>query len=514
VIAQLMRREPLWMVGTGIVVAALWGGLIPAEAQQPSAVALLPALLLGGGNRRATLFDAALPIRGRTLFTARLLFLLATIWLPVCAAAAMLLARGQAEAAAGFCASAMVITLAGVFGLTARIQEFDSGFSRVVFFVVAIIAIIVPVLWEGNAGTVLLVSGLLAAWRLAQVWPRIPEGFQAAPIEPRRALVEKQTRAFGGGWLSILPLVRAAMPRLVVVMLVMVAFQGLMGSWTYGVVASFGLPSMARRASRWLWGLPISRRTLLAITVVPYLATMAGSFAVGAWLRVFDRGRETPVVMYDQSTRHVECWRFVRGTVAPVVQAPWGETAHPEGTRLLGGVAYNPFVVMPRSSPQFVEWQFLRATEAIYGRPISSAEYRRLDRRVLRPLSLQWQGVLMNTAVMLVTAMFGVFCFTLFEMRPFALMSTTVRGLVGVLAMVLAFGPVLAVDLIAGFGGVGNLTSNAAAAALALRLSAYPWLAAVMVAAGYSVLQWQFRALEAGRQIDTIGARLIEQRSI
>jgi hypothetical protein len=514
VIAQLIRREPLWIVGAGVVVAALWGGLIPADVQQPTAVGLLPALLLGaGGNRRATLFDAALPISGRTLITARLLFMLATIWLPVCAAAGMLLARGQAEGAAEFWASGMVITAAGVFGLTARIEEFDSSMPRAVFFVVAAIAIFIPAFWEGHAAVVFLVSGLLAAGRLAMVWPRIPAGFQAAAIEPRRAQVEKRARGHGGLWFAVLPLLRAALPRLVLVMLAVIAFQGVMGSWTYGAVAGFGVPAMARRASRWLWALPISRRTLLAITIGPYLACMAGSFAVGAWLRVFDRGRERPVVMYDESTRHVECWRFVRGTAAPVVQAPWGETARPEGTRFLGWVAYNPFVVMPRSSPRFVEWQFQRATEAIYGRPISTLEYRTLDRRALRPLSLRWPAVLMNTAVILVIAIFGVFCFTVFESRPFARMSKTVRGLVGVLAMVLAFGTVLSFDF-AGLAAGGSLTSSAAASFLALRLSAYPWLGVVMVAVAYGMLQWQFHTLEAGRQVDTIGARLIDQRSI
>jgi len=513
VIAQLIRREPLWMVGTGIVVAALWGGLIPAEAQQSSAVALLPALLLGGGNRRATLFDAALPIAARTLLTARLLFLLATIWLPVFAAAAMLLVRGQGEAAAGFCASGMVITLAGVFGLTGRIEQFDSGFSRVAFFTIAVIAVMVPALWVGSSAIVFGAAGSIAAVRLAMVWPRIPAGFQAAPFEPRRARVEKQSRPHGGSWIGVLPLVRAAMPRLVVVMLVVIAFQGLMGSWTYGAIAGFGVPGMARRASRWLWGLPISRRTLLAITIFPYLVCISGSFAVGAWLRVFDRGWDVPVVMYDQNTRHVECWRFSRAAEAPVVQAPWGETAQPAGRRFLAWVAYNPFVVMPRSTPQFVEWQFQRATEAIYGRPIPSAEYRKLDRRSLRPLSLQWRAVLWNTALVLAVAMLGIFCFTIWEWPPFTRLPYRAGTVLTGLAMLAAFGSVISLD-VAGLWGGSNLSSNMVLAIAAVRLAEYPWLAAVLVAAGYGILQWQFAGIEAWRQIDSIGTRLIDQHSI
>jgi hypothetical protein len=516
VIAQLIRREPLWMVATGIVLAALWGGLIPAEAHQPAAVALLPALLLAArNNQRATLFDAALPIPGQTLFTARLLFLLAAICLPVCASAGLLLARAQTEAAAEFCASGMVITAAAVFAMTSRIEEFESSVPRAVFFAVAVIAVFVPPFWGVQAtAIVLLGAGLLAAGRLMVVWPQIPAGFQAAPIEARPARVERQALAHGGGRpIGILPLFRAAMPRLVLIMLLVIALQGLLGSWIYGVVAGFGVPGMARRSSRWLWGLPISRRTLLAITIVPYLACMAGSFAVGAWLRLFYRGSETPVVMYDDNTRNVECWRFARGPAAPVVQAPWGETAHPEGTRFLGWVAYNPFVAMPRSSPQFVEWQFLRATEAIYGRPIPSAEYRKIDRRTLRPLSLQWRAVVMNTALIFAVAMFGIGGFTLFEWRPFARLSKTGQTVLGGVGILAAFGPVLSFDLM-GLAGGAHLGSNVVVAVAALRLSAYPWLAVPIVAAAYALLQWQFAGVEAGKHVNTIGARLIDQRGI
>jgi hypothetical protein len=34
------------------------------------------------------------------------------------------------------------------------------------------------------------------------------------------------------------------------------------------------------------------------------------------------------------------------------------------------------------------------------------------------------------------------------------------------------------------------------------------------VAVMYALLQWQFAGIEAGKQIDTIGTRLIDQRSI
>jgi len=36
---------------------------------------------------------------------------------------------------------------------------------------------------------------------------------------------------------------------------------------------------------------------------------------------------------------------------------------------------YNPYSTEAHNSPQFIEWQFRRATEAVYGKPVPLAEY-------------------------------------------------------------------------------------------------------------------------------------------
>jgi len=512
-IAQLMRREPLWIVGVGVVAAVLWGGLIPAEMRQPTAIGFLMVIMLASrGNRRATLFEAALPIPGRTLIAARFLFILAAIWLPTGCAVAMLMANGQAANAGDLCGSATVLTAAIVFAMTSRIEEFGSSTPSAPFLIGAVIAMTLPEIWTGHAAIVCAVAGLPAAGRLATVWPRIPAGFQAAPFEPRRARIERQTRLHGG-WVGMLPLMRAALPRPVWPLLALVAVQALIGSAIYGAVAGFGIPAMPRRAGRWLWAMPLSRPTLLAITALPFLLCVGGSFALGAWLRPFHRESGMPVSMYDDGARYVELWRVARGGETPVIQAPWGETVHPAGMPVLGWVVYNPFVVAPRSSPQFVEWQFQRATEAIYGRAIPTAEYRKLPWTALRPLSLQWRAGVLSTALMLGIAMLGVFSVTIYEWRPFGRLSKAWRTTFGTVAMVLAFGPVLALDFV-GLGGPIHVGSTGLVMMVALRLSAYPWLAVAIVSAGYAVLQWQFAGVEPAKQAVTIGSRLIDERGI
>jgi hypothetical protein len=52
---------------------------------------------------------------------------------------------------------------------------------------------------------------------------------------------------------------------------------------------------------------------------------------------------------------------------APVIRAPWGETARAATSQMLWQTVHNPFTVEPRNSQRFLEWQFERATASIYG---------------------------------------------------------------------------------------------------------------------------------------------------
>jgi hypothetical protein len=71
----------------------------------------------------------------------------------------------------------------------------------------------------------------------------------------------------------------------------------------------------------------------------------------------------------------LEFWR--RATGEPVIRAPWGETAMADTLSVLRVELQNPYTTNVGNSPRFVEWQFQRATIAVYGHPMTIAQYQR-----------------------------------------------------------------------------------------------------------------------------------------
>ena len=58
-----------------------------------------------------------------------------------------------------------------------------------------------------------------------------------------------------------------------------------------------------------------------------------------------------------------------------MITAPWGETVEAETLQALGATLYNPFTTRKASSARFVDWQFARATERVYGVSMTRADY-------------------------------------------------------------------------------------------------------------------------------------------
>jgi hypothetical protein len=65
----------------------------------------------------------------------------------------------------------------------------------------------------------------------------------------------------------------------------------------------------------------------------------------------------------------LDFWVLARNGNAPLIQAPWGETFQPPVFRKGGFDIYNPFAVGCGNSERFLDWQFNRASVAVYGRP-------------------------------------------------------------------------------------------------------------------------------------------------
>jgi hypothetical protein len=91
----------------------------------------------------------------------------------------------------------------------------------------------------------------------------------------------------------------------------------------------------------------------------------------------------------------LEFWRTGK---APIIESPWGESWQPETVRLRGVAIYNPYSFGPGSSERFCDWQFRRATEAVYGEAIDYAYYK-THRLGVRPLTRQARFAILNLFV-------------------------------------------------------------------------------------------------------------------
>jgi len=130
----------------------------------------------------------------------------------------------------------------------------------------------------------------------------------------------------------------------------------------------------------WLLVLPVSRRRLLLMMLLPWLSlliallslnshirfdTKAPAVATGysdVWQEKPPAGSGTPNVLVPASF-----WRWAWGWKAPAIRSPWGEKTEPRTFIRLGFAFYNPYSVAPDNSARFLEWQLARATEAVCG---------------------------------------------------------------------------------------------------------------------------------------------------
>jgi hypothetical protein len=158
---------------------------------------------------------------------------------------------------------------------------------------------------------------------------------------------------------------------------------GLDRSYSLLVFAFLWAPSFA--PNRFLLGLPVSRRLILAATMAPAVAALLAGAALSSApdQNVGERnppGLSVPIYFLSPDV--------------PVIVAPWGETAEApvqwRGPWFMGsGRLYNPYWVGPENSERFAQWQFQRATSAIYGRPLTFEELRAALAAGLKPVTSQ-----------------------------------------------------------------------------------------------------------------------------
>jgi hypothetical protein len=282
--------------------------------------------------------------------------------------------------------------------------------------------------WPLNLPTAALV-GIMSATTAALVvrlWVKVPQGFLLAPAKPRRVGRLNPRRYlpnFGWAsnwwpaWCSVL---RGWGPGL----FFLPAFQ--FGAvWLGGAFMALPPSGLCRRVE-WLALLPISRRRLLFMMVLPGIAILlVAPFVIAR----FGDAPPTPVVSTTSGTPDVQVpatyWHWATDEDGAVIRSPWGEETHPKTYLRLGLPFYNPYSVAPKNSTRFREWQFARATEAVYGRRLPLAQAAELLKPDWVPATRQFRtkciaalgGLLMFLLMLLLTFWFkagGGGCLTTF----------------------------------------------------------------------------------------------------
>ncbi len=514
-----LRAAPI-MLPVAILAAAStfwWGGL-----------GLLMSLpLLGGVLRfsaeRATVFEAGLPIRARDLFLSRVLFSLLCVQLPMLAWIVVSLVQGRHAWPMHLMIDASLIAaLVVILPYSVRPSEMrpPAWAALLPLLALGVIAAAAIYFLPPEVATILLAVGIVGV--SAGTFVAIPESFQVAPrfmagkagavraIGPglwpvRAASANSETNA---GWYW--PVLRSVVNRgMLLSFAFMALFGALHGPWlVYVTIFAFSGSGSSRTHTRWMHALPLSRRAMLLVLVVPTAVTLLGGVAVGHLIPLpfytesMSRGAprlHTPHYYDNRTNVPLEFWqREPSPRVGPIV-APWGETAEPDTLALPGMTVFNPFTSHEANSQRFIEWQFERATAAVYGHRMTIADYDAGDaRHRTRVTSSPRMWILNGGATLVLFVILMWLCERTYSyraaMRPHRVLDITIP-LIPMVATVADYA--LGVDR-----GTGIIIP--AAEALLLQLSRtlpqYPLVIVVVAAApvivAFKLLEWQFTRTE------------------
>jgi hypothetical protein len=264
------------------------------------------------------------------------------------------------------------------------------------FFLWMFGASLAPIVLPSRDSRIALVVLTLTCWLAAaaiflRTWHTVPKSFQSAHLKPAPVAVSRNTatirRMPDSPWIPVLRTV--------------LRFGGVEFAYLFVLMAVGSLRPMmiiflasawpsARPRVRWLFALPVHRRALLAAVELPIILAFAGGYLVGVHLP------SVPAMPYtrrisvqpsqglpgfslyrlDENCKtlnvlpSVDFWTLANRGIAPVIQAPWGEIFQPPVFHNSGFDIFNPYAVGCGNSNRFLNWQFSRATIAVYGRPI------------------------------------------------------------------------------------------------------------------------------------------------
>ena len=424
----LIKRDPTWKLAMSLAVAmpVLWAAMRSIEGGNVSISMLLVFVVAGAARtqQRASLYQAALPIEARNLFLARALSFVMLAGLPLLTVTPFLLLALGKEAwpeALRMLAMVALFLFGAMVNLSVRVREFTSpdwaGYAATLL-IVPVLLIYSQVL---SPALVLPFAAIGGGVAFAAAWVRLPRSFQCAPLaatgnpeEPAREGIPASP------WRVI---ARCISPAKGLGFLPSFLLAAAMGQWQYGILVLSFVTLL--KSGEWLTPLPVSRRALLTIKLFPLFALILSGEALVAYLATHRDTWQWIPPLHDAprissgsrasqgGTPNVqappEFWRSTNGS-APAIESPWGESAQPTTVSILGIRLYNPYAVGRNNSRRFLQWQFGRALQAVYGRTVSAEEFREILRsgdlpKTWIPLDRQARGESLRLACMLAFAL-------------------------------------------------------------------------------------------------------------
>ena len=429
-ILQLIKRDPAWKFTPWLTAAAAIAALISSRYGS-SILGAMGGLILvlfmrAQPHRRVTFFEAALPIAARDLLLARFLSLMALIWLPAVAVAAV-----SGFAIAGF--AAIVLTLGVILILSTRIEEFAAPVWATMACPAAAAVVLVLTLVLKHSVPIPAICAAVAIALGVLTWKRVPEAFQCAPMDVSTPRKSAGRAAPSSPWW---PVIRSLLPWQSAIIVPISLWWVGTGMWLFAPMYMMMAYAQSQLTTRWTLALPLSRRTMLAMAIVPILLLLAGSAEIGMLTGYTRQGRDlvrqgdprnfrptgTPDIMVNPAF-----WKIAPGGRVPVMQAPWGEESQPEPVRILSLTFYNPYATAKGNSRRFGEWQFARATSDIYGRPMTPRELAHAKRADLTPVTLRPRMQILSIGAVLVVALVWAWLIELLSWHRLGRLSAAAR---------------------------------------------------------------------------------------
>ncbi|MEP6781294.1 MAG: hypothetical protein ABJC26_15460 [Gemmatimonadaceae bacterium] len=397
-------------------------------------------------RQRSNGFEAALPISARKIFGIQLGVALLFVMIPLTIWAIVIQLKSRDVTTArmvtdfigteGWSTPRIIQLFCGMFiavvlpyTVHARRFTMPPGWTYIaLWFSIGLVTALVVKLLSSTAAAVAL--GAFAVTLALVTYRVVPESFQKSSLKLRddgKVATNEMSPIFSmfdfthaWRWSFLKSAIQIQVLVFAVIFLGMSSF-GKMSLLYFSILVSSGY-SLIRERTRWLRALPIAHRTRLLIPLVPVLAL--GVLVPLTGLRIpngfgnFERSLfyGAPATYkhgeryFDSPTKvPLQYWHRAPNNVAPTITAPWGETSPAYTFQGPGLVLYNPYSSIEGSSERFIDWQFARATIAVYGKAIPRSEYDYEKFPLPRPLVEVFPVRLLDALMLTLYALFIAF---------------------------------------------------------------------------------------------------------